>query len=470
LPLHDISQVRFEALASYARHPAAQVFATEVRWLADDPGAVLAVILLDTDGEYSAQLLARDLNERFRSVGGTGFFDKVGDAVDAAEHVAEEIVANLADRRIQGDEQGAVVDFFSPTRRRSKLNPAFLHLMESEAYSPARGIIEAMMRWYQDADGNFIEQFQTTGFDARIWELYLFASLNELGHVLDESFSVPDFVVRGPTEFAIEATTVNPTQHGEKRAVPPAPSDAPPNLEYHEEYLPIRYAGPLVAKLRKEYWRLPHVEGRPLVLAIQDFHAPMSMTWSRSALTDYLYGYRHRPVRHQDGSLEVVPERVEVHRWGTKEVPSGFFWFEGAENVSAILFNSSATLTKFNRIGQRAGFGSPDVLQVQQGYRVDHDPDASDPIFFVREVDEAFSESWAEGMDLFHNPQALYPLDDHQFPSAGHHRLEPGGTVTSQCPSWHPLSSGTKIVDMKESSERTGLQHQDTGTGPRDGD
>ena len=25
-----------------------------------------------------------------------------------------------------------------------------------------------------DADGNFVEQFQTTGFNARIWELYLF--------------------------------------------------------------------------------------------------------------------------------------------------------------------------------------------------------------------------------------------------------------------------------------------------------
>ncbi len=127
----------------------------------------------------------------------------------------------------------------------------------------------------------------------------------------------------------------------------------------------------------------------------------MSMTWTRSALTDYLYGYRHRPVRQQDGSLEVVPERVEVHRWETKEVPSGFFRLEGAEHVSAVLFNSSATLSKFNRIGQQAGFGSQDVLQIQQGYCVDHDPDASDPISFVRQVDEDFSESWAEGMDLF---------------------------------------------------------------------
>lgn len=458
MPLHDIPQVRFEALASYARHPVAQVLATEVRWLADDVEAVLAVILMDTDGEYSAQLLARDLNERFRSVGGTGFLGTEEEAVDAAKREADEIRANLADRRVQGDEQGRAVDFFSSTRGRSKLNPAFLQLMESERFSPARGLIEAMMRWYEDADGNFIEQFQTAGFDARIWELYLFALLNETGHILDESFKAPDFVVREPTEFSIEATTVNPTQGGEKPEAPPAPSDASRDLKYRQEYLPIRYAGPLIAKLRKEYWRLPHVEGRPLVLAIQDFHASMSMTWTRSALTDYLYGYRHRPVRERDGSLEVVPERIEAHRWETKEVPSGFFRLEGAEHVSAVLFNSSATLSKFNRIGQQAGFGSRDVLQVQQGYRVDHDPDASDPISFVRRVDEDFSESWAEGLDLFHNPQALHPLDDHIFPAAGHHRLEPDGTVTSHCPPWHPLASVTKIVVLKGSSAQPGGQ------------
>lgn len=471
MPLHDIPKLRFEALASYARHPAAQLLATEVRWLADDSEAVLATILLDTDGEHSAQLLARDLNERFRSVGSTGFFETAESAADAAEREAEEILTDLAERRIQGDERGAAVDFFSPVRPRSKLNPGFLQLAESEGYLPAKGLIEAMMRWYEDADGNFVEQFQTTAFDARIWELYLFALLNEAGHVLDESFRAPDFVVRGPTEFSIEATTVNPTRGGVTGAAPPTPSATERTIEYYEEYLPIRYAGPLVVKLRKDYWQLPQVGGSPLVLAIQDFHAPMSMTWTRTALTTYLYGYRHTPIRERDGSLTVRPERVEVHRWGTKKVPSGFFRLEGAETISGVLFNSSATLSKFNRIGQQAGFGSSDVLQVQQGYRVDHDPNASKPIPFLRQVDEGFSESWVEGMDLFHNPRALHPLDHDTFPDAGHHRLEADGTVTSRCPPWHPLAATTTIVvAAKGSSGPTKVQHRDTGVVHRDDD
>lgn len=75
MPLPDIPKRRFEALVYYARHPADRRFATEVRWLADDREFVLVVILVDTDGEYSAQLLARDLKQRFRSLGSTGFFE-----------------------------------------------------------------------------------------------------------------------------------------------------------------------------------------------------------------------------------------------------------------------------------------------------------------------------------------------------------------------------------------------------------
>lgn len=441
--LHAISRIRFDALASYARHQASRLLATEIGWLSDDLERVLVVVLLDSDIEYSCAILARDLKERYRWVAGTEYFTTPAAARAAAEHGVADVLAELDERRAQGDEVGVAVDFFSPVRERSKLNPAFIHLAESRGYSPARGLGEAMMRWHQDADGNFVEQFQTTGFDARIWELYLSALLNEAGHILDATIDVPDFVVSGPVPFSIEATTINPSQGG---AAPPTPGESP---DTYREYLAIRYAGPLLTKLSKQYWRLPHVEGRPLVFAIQDFHEPMSMTWTRSALPVYLYGFRHQAIRHHDGSLEVRPEPAGVLRWGSKEVPSGFFDLEGAEHVSAVLFNSSATISKFNRIGQQAGFGAADIIQIQQGYRVDHDPRASEPIPFVRRIGDGDEESWVEGLDVFHNPRALHPLDPSAFPGAAHHRLELDGTVTSVSPSWHPLASRTGIVVPK---------------------
>jgi transposase InsO family protein len=45
-----------------------------------------------------------------------------------------------------------------------------------------------------------------------------------------------------------------------------------------------------------------------------------------------------------------VPTKVTTHHWGTKEIPSGFFDLPDAEHVSAVLFNSSGTIAKFNRI------------------------------------------------------------------------------------------------------------------------
>src|SRR3546814_15734503 len=82
-----------------------------------------------------------------------------------------------------------------------------------------------MMRFHEDADGNFIEQFQTTGFDPRLWELYLFATFNELGYARDSAVAVPDFILTGlPGRLAIEANTANPPG----RVAPPPPNPTTP--------------------------------------------------------------------------------------------------------------------------------------------------------------------------------------------------------------------------------------------------
>jgi len=44
--------------------------------------------------------------------------------------------------------------------------------------------------------------------------------------------------------------------------------------------------------VKSDYLTLPHVKGKPFILAIADFHEESSMTWSSSALTTYLYGRR----------------------------------------------------------------------------------------------------------------------------------------------------------------------------------
>lgn len=445
-----ISKVRFDALASYARHPGAPLLGLELAWLASVDEGVLAVFVVDTDGEFSAQVLARDLKERYRWVTATAFSTKPMEALADLQLTVDQLLSSLEEERSQGDEVGKPVDFFTPVRPAGKLHPAFVALATTEGYAPARGIIEPMMRWYDDADGNFVEQFQTTGFDARIWELYLFAALSEVGYGFDRSFATPDFVAQGLRgEFCVEATTVHPTMDDGQAVPAPSPTTPEELVTYAREYLPIRYAGPLTTKLKKRYWEQPHVADKPLLFAIQDFHEPMSMTWSRTALPTYLYGYVHAAKRESDGSLTIIATKVATHSFREKEIPSGFFYQPDAEHVSAVLFNNSGTIAKFNRMGVIAGFGSEDLVLVRQGTAFNPDPNASEPEPFVHVVNKEYVEAWLEGMDVYHNPRARNPLDPEMLPGAVHHRLLEDGRVESVGDRWQPLTSVTAIMAMR---------------------
>ncbi|MFC4532008.1 hypothetical protein [Sphaerisporangium dianthi] len=288
--MRAISRARWESLAAYCRKPPAQALSHELAWFEADGERIVATLIVDTDGEYSGIILARDRLERFRWVGGTGYFDTPEDALADLNREILDLLPNLEEERLQGDETGRAVDFFTPLADSARLHPHFRRISSGDEFSAAREIISAMMRWHEDVDGNFVEQFQTTGFDARVWELYLFAALTEANLEVSHPKPAPDFLARGlEGEFAVEATTINPSMGRDGRpTTPPRPQTGEERKAYFLHYLPIRYAGPLTTKLRKEYWKRPSVAGKPLVFAIQDFHGVMSMTYSGSALPIYL--------------------------------------------------------------------------------------------------------------------------------------------------------------------------------------
>jgi hypothetical protein len=188
----------------------------------------------------------------------------------------------------------------------------------------------------------FIEQFQTTGFDARLWELYLFSTLTELGFVMDRTEHAPDFVGNSLLgTLAIEAVTANPTRDDAGAIVPPPPLDTQEEVqEFLTNYMPIKFGSALYSKLVKEYWKA-HVRGNPLVLAVQDFTVPGSMTFTRSALSVYLYGYAHDWKYDDNGQLIVTPRRIASHKWGAKEIPSGFS-FSRAPKTSVPCWETTA--------------------------------------------------------------------------------------------------------------------------------
>jgi hypothetical protein len=446
-----ISKMRFEALAGYCRLPQAAVFSQELEWYEAGGEALLAFLILDRiDGDYGGIVLARDEKERYRFIGGTEEFSATrSEARHSLAAVVEQLLPKVEKERLQGDSVGPPVDFFSPLVPKERLHPSFVQLRDLEGYSPARDIIEPMMRWYRDLDGNFIEQFQTTGFDSRIFELYLFATFVEAGYALSDRTAVPDFTCTGlGGEFCVEATTVNPSRDAQGQIIAPPPVETKEQLiAFQKEYMPIKYAGPLTAKLAKKYWERENVSGKPLLFAIADFHAPASMMITRNGLPIYLYGNDYTWKHDDNGKLVITPFKVASHTWGKKVVPSGFFNLPGAENVSAVLFTNAGTVAKFDRIGLLAGFGSKRVELLREGLAADPDPNASKPRPFRHRVNDAdYSETWVEGVDIYHNPNALHPFDPDLLPGATHSWLRVDGQIESIGPAWQPLSSRTLIA------------------------
>lgn len=448
--MRPIPLVRFNALAGYCREPLSRYYADEVGWFENAGERVLGVVIRDrTDGDFAGVILARDRRGRFRAVSLTDFEPSERRAKVSLWREMECLSLASDEEYYQGDESGTPLDFFTPRVPQDRLSNDFRKLAEAESFAAARGIIEPMMHWYEDPDGNFIEQFQTTGFDARLWELYLFAVFVEMGYRIARIHAVPDFTCVGVLgEFAVEAMTVNPTRDKSGAIVSPPSRESSDELRtFLREYMPIKFGSTLTSKLVKRYWERPHVAGKPLLFAIQDFSAPASMVFTRSALPIYLYGYDYDWEHDAAGQLQISPRKLTTHRWGGKEIPSGFFNLPGSENISAVVFSNSGTISKFNRMGTLAGFGSPRVLMVRRGYVVDHDPNAVEPRMFQYIINATgYSETWVEGLDVFHNPRARHAVEPWMLPGAGHHRLLPDGRMESHTPDWHPLGSFTHVV------------------------
>ena len=183
-------------------------------------------------------------------------------------------------------------------------------------------------RTMEDPDGNFVQQFQTHGFNARVFELYLNALFGQEDHVIDRSHDRPDFLLtKDDLTIAVEAVTANAAPSREFQPYDQTPSDMPRTLEDIFRYLmhevAIRVGSPLFSKLKKRYWDLPHVRGRPLVLAIQNFHDG-GLGLSASSVSQYVYGIHHRHEFDTKGNLSVEGERLLTHE-ASKTIPSNFF-------------------------------------------------------------------------------------------------------------------------------------------------
>ena len=350
---------RFEVLAMWSRAVPQFAPTTECSVWATDDERLLGVAIVDlTDRDYNFVILARDKHGRFRAVDvGDTYFTRRMAEINLVKRM-QELHANEDPAFKQGDETGTPLDLFTPRVPNDRLHPNFLTLSDVPAFSAARELITEMANIFEDPDGNFVRDFQTTGFNSRLWELYLFAALVEEGFRLDRSHAQPDFIASTSEQtIAIEATTVNPTIGDDGTCNPPEPANSEDLLALQRDYMPIKFRSPLFQKLEKKDWERNHAKGLPYIIAIADFHGPQTMIWSGSALSSYLFGLGVELKPTPDGGLSWSYVPIREHVQGEKRIPSGFFDQANAENVSAVLFTNAGTPAKFNRMGVLADFG-----------------------------------------------------------------------------------------------------------------
>ena len=421
----------------------------ELEFYCNGNKSLIGLISLDyTDNDFYASILSRDKSKQYRS-------EKVEASIPTIEEARQWIDKQMgSDSIVLYDDESEYFDLFEIKAKENQISPHFKLLNENIGFEAAKEVIKEISYHYKDIDGNFIEQFQShNGFDSRIWELYLFCLCREEFFSFKRNSHSPDFIIEKlGTEVAIEAVIVGRKNNKTEGEIP-----LKSKKEIEKELtnnMPLKFGSPLFDKLKKEYWKLEHVKGKPFVIAIADYHEDFSMTWSFTALSDYLYGYKYTHHYDEKGELIITPVKIRefVKETGAK-VPAGFFFQPNSENISAILFSSIATVGKFNRMGKQAGLGSEKSTIIRMGACYNFDDNASEPNLFQYQVDENCKELWSEGVSIFHNPNALIPLDKSLFPSVAHHELK-DEFLHSEFPEFFPYNSINQnivsIVDDKE--------------------
>ncbi|MBA4239579.1 MAG: glycosaminoglycan attachment site [Sphingobacteriaceae bacterium] len=439
-----INKKLFDIFLLFTREPFVEYFTKELEFYSNGNGGLLGLISLDlTDNDYYGCILSRDDSKQYRA-------EVIKASIPTIEEARLWIDEKMSSNSIVfHDNKHGFFDLFQDLNNKNQLHPNYILLKEHISLSSAKEVTKEISYHYKDIDGNFIDQFQSkNGFDSRVWELFLFCFFREQFFSFKRNFNAPDYMIeKFNREIAIEAVIVSrKTELGVTNMS---------SLEEIQEKLnnevPLLFGNALFDKMKKKYWEKEHVKGKPFMIAIADFHDTMSMTWTFTALSDYLYGYKYDHSFDEKGKLVVKPVKIGnyVKENGTA-IPSGFFFLPDTENVSAIIFSSCGTLSKFNRMGKQADLGSQKVTLVRMGAFYNHDPNANKPNLISYQVDQSSNETWSEGIIVFHNPKAKYPLNPAMFDDRVAQCFFEDEFIYSKMPKYFPYSSITKNLIPKE--------------------
>lgn len=311
-----------------------------------------------------------------------------------------------------------MLDLFTPLVDDHKLHPQFRALRDLEYHWDTRLYINTLYNRMGRPSRTFIRHFQADGFHSHLFEIACFAYLESAGLKPEREHSSPDFLAsKNGFGLAFEATTANPKIRASDISLFQMEELSKQVIEEKSIVeFPRRMASILNKKLRLNYDKLPQCEGKPLILMVAPFFEPGSVFYIDESLLNCLYGINSETL--------------------------GFFSLDKAESISAIMYCNAFTVPRFFRLATTFD-ESANIIATREGWYCAPQPDGG---IEMREykflMDDPFSpkESWAEGVTIFHNPNAQIPISTTLLPSSSHFSVQDGGLIR-EVHGFHPLTS-----------------------------
>lgn len=313
------------------------------------------------------------------------------------------------------------MDLFTPVVSEDRLHQHFRTVMDP-MHASSRNVVKSWSEEFPDRDGKFVQEFQLS-FNSSFWELYLHAVIKEYGYTCDWTSPSPDFSLRTPKQrLLIEAVTAN--------AANGKPNEWDKNYKQenfqridiqalnHEAM--IRLANAILAKHRKykeKYSKLTHVKGNPFVLAVAPFEQPFFNHQYNRPIKAVLYDhyvdeeeYLKDPTKFPQGPRS--KQLGFVRKENGADIELGLFNDDRMQEISAVVFSCTATWGKVDAL---ASEDTPrkTIISTMWGSEPYGQP--------VRRVGtpSEIGEKITDGLQIYHNPFALHPLDPLVFRRQG---------------------------------------------------
>ncbi|WP_083325138.1 hypothetical protein [Achromobacter xylosoxidans] len=312
------------------------------------------------------------------------------------------------------------MDLFTPIVVAEKRHPNF-NSVTVPARAGERAVVQNWAEGFPDRDGKFVQEFQTS-FNSSFWEIYLYALFKEYGFKMNWAQSSPDFhLTTSCGEIIIEATTANAaigaTPEWEKEKFI---TDAVREKNFwplNREAI-IRLSNALLSKLRKyneSYRKLPHVTGKPFIIAVAPFEQPDFQHQYDRAMRALLYddyvdetAYFRNPAAYPDGPPSIRLRSVEKDNGAT--IDMGIFDGDNWSEVSAVIFSCVATWGKAVAMSTQ-----PTIGRVLATWGIDKSGRSERRTAHIGRP----SESISDGLQVFHNPFARHPIPPEIFRRTG---------------------------------------------------